>query len=505
MSKEGALKVRALSKTFQGGAALQSLNLEVATGQVHALLGENGSGKSTLIKLVSGYHYPDEGSQIEIGGENLPFGDPLASLRLGARFVHQDLGLVEGISIADNVIFGSRYPTRFGRILWSQTKASVEAALEIVGLDLDPTALVSSLSAAQKTGVAVARALRTNESDKVYLLVLDEPTARLPEREVENLHSIVKSVSDKGIGVLYVTHRLDEVPKIADWVTILRDGVGVVSRACSELGLDELINLVSGHDLVSTQRTFSVSNGGDKCITVEALTSESLDRVSFEIGKGEIVGVAGLTGSGRDVLCATIFGGRPRDGGHISVNGVNLEPKNPIKSIAAGIAYIPAERKILSSFMPLSATHNMSITQLRHLNPLRRLRKNLENDIAKKWFKRFSVRPDGAIGIAMSSFSGGNQQKIILGRWFEQSPSLLLLDEPTQGVDVGAKSEIHAELRQIAHSDGASILVTSTDIDELVALCDQILIFKTGRIAGKLSGSEISTSEVSRMIIGNLN
>ena len=170
--------MRALSKTFQGGAALRSLNLEVATGQVHALLGENGSGKSTLIKLVSGYHYPDEGSHIEIGGEDLPFGDPLASLRLGARFVHQDLGLVEGISIADNVIFGSRYPTRFGRILWSQTKASVEAALEIVGLDLDPTALVSSLSAAQQTGVAGARALRTNESDKVHLLVLDEPTAR---------------------------------------------------------------------------------------------------------------------------------------------------------------------------------------------------------------------------------------------------------------------------------------------------------------------------------------
>jgi len=497
--------VRALSKTFQGGAALQSLNLEVATGQVHALLGENGSGKSTLIKLVSGYHYPDEGSQIEIGGENLPFGDPLASLRLGARFVHQDLGLVEGISIADNVIFGSRYPTRFGRILWSQTKASVEAALEIVGLDLDPTALVSSLSAAQKTGVAVARALRTNESDKVYLLVLDEPTARLPEREVENLHSIVKSVSDKGIGVLYVTHRLDEVPKIADWVTVLRDGVGVVSRACSELGLDELINLVSGHEHVSTQRTFSVSNSGNKCVTVDALTSEYLDRVSFEIGKGEILGVAGITGSGRDVLCATIFGGRPRDGGHISVNGVNLEPKNPIKSVAAGIAYIPAERKVLSSFMTLSATHNMSITQLRHLNPLRRLRKNMEQDIAKKWFKRFSVRPDGAIGTAISSFSGGNQQKIILGRWFEQSPSLLLLDEPTQGVDVGAKSEIHAELRQIAHSDGASILVTSTDIDELVALCDQILILKAGRIVGKLSGSEISTSEVSRMIVGNLN
>ncbi len=497
-----ALDIEGLTKTFVANRALDAVDLRIIPGEVHALLGENGSGKSTLIKVLSGYHRPDPGGVVRIGGQDLDFGTPHASYLLGARFVHQDLGLVEDSSIADNLSFGPGFPTRFGTVNDRQAHRRARTALDAMGLDLDPTLKVAKLSPAQKTGVAVARSLLPDHLHPAKLLVLDEPTARLPEEEVEQLLAIVRTVSAAGIGILYVTHRLDEVFDIAELATVLRDGARVVTAPIKGLTRQALLEHLFGDKVARAQRqTELVADSVEPILRLRNVTSEALRGLSLEIRPGEVVGVAGVTGSGREAVCATVFGARTHDGGTVELLGKLVPANRPDVSIERGVAYIPAERKLTGCFLDLPARENVSITSMKDVWTFPLLRKRVEAKMVRGWFERLDVRPINGVNTPMASFSGGNQQKIIYGKWFQRKPVLFLLDEPTQGVDVGAKAELHSALFKAAEG-GAAVLVSSTDVDELATISDRVVVLAGGVVVATLFGDDIDVHSITRAALG---
>lgn len=497
-----SLRIDGLTKTFVGGHALRDVDLRVAAGEVHALLGENGSGKSTLIKTLSGFHQPDPGAVIAIGGAELGLGNPASSYALGARFVHQDLGLVEGSSISDNLAFGAGFPTRFGTVRDRAARARTTQALEVVGLELDPDRPVAGLSPAEKTGIAVARALLEDPASPVHLLVLDEPTARLPEGEVAALLAIVRRVAQRGVGVLYVTHRLDEVFEVADLATVLRDGHLVTTRPVADLTRESLLHHLLGAALEAQERPPTrLDPGAAPVLEVQGLTSEALHEVALVVRPGEVVGVAGITGSGRERLVGTIFGASGRDRGTVRVGGTDLPARRTDLAMAAGVAYVPAERKLEGCFVDLPARENIGFGSLRSLWRWPALRRRRERALAETWFERLDVRPRGGTERPMSTFSGGNQQKIVYGKWFERRPVLFLLDEPTQGVDVGAKAELHQALFQAAQ-EGAGVLLGSSDTEELVAVCDRVLVLRLGEVVAELRGTDLTAHALTRASLG---
>jgi ribose transport system ATP-binding protein len=496
-----ACEGRALSKTFAGGRALDRVDITLEAGEIRALLGENGSGKSTLIKILSGYHRPDPGSEVLLGGEQLQFGDPSSSLALGARFVHQDLGLVETSSIIDNLASGVGFPTRFGTIRRRATYDRAAAALAEVELDVDPDRLVSTLTPAQKTSVAVARALQPVGSQVARLLVLDEPTARLPEQEVGHLLTLVRTVARRGIGVLYVTHRLDEVFDVAETATVLRDGQKVFEGMVASLTRETLLQHLFGANIERAHRAHAIGKNVVPTLSVAGLCSESLANVSFSVLPGEVVGVAGITGSGREALCATLFGVRPRDRGEVLLNGVTIPAQRPDVTMANGGAYVPSERKIQGGFLELSAKENISIGDLKSFWRFPILRGHTEGAATKNWFERFEIRPMTGADRPFATFSGGNQQKVVFGKWFQRKPLLFMLDEPTQGVDVGAKAELHRCLIAAAEA-GAAVLMSSSDIDELTTVCSRVVVLHNGAIVAELLGEDVNPFAIARASLG---
>jgi ribose transport system ATP-binding protein len=500
-----ALTVEALSKSFAGTPALQSVDLTVERGQIHALLGENGSGKSTLIKVLAGYHSPDPGSTVAVDGAQLEFGNPASSYALGCRFVHQDLALVGTSSILDNLSLNGGFDARWGTIRPNRSVARARHDLAAVGLDLDPRILVDDLPPAMKTGVAVARALRTFDgASAVKLLVLDEPTATLPRDEVDQLSAIVKTVAAGGVGVLYVTHRLDEVFDLAGLVTILRDGRKVASQEVASLDHGRLIALLVGAELdkAGPASTTGRVDHGDPAIEVEALEADNLKGVSFKAHPGSIVGLAGIAGSGSETLLAAVFGAIPRDSGQVRVAGRRLSPLRPDLAMEAGIAYLPADRRIRGGMMDMTALENLTLTRLRPFWRWPFLRGGLEAAETRKWFERLSVRPATRVDQRLAAFSGGNQQKILFGKWLRLNPTVILMDEPTQGVDVGAKAELHSQLRDAA-SGGAAIIVSSSDFEELADLCSEVIVLRDGQVAGRLRGEGLTPAGISRASLGS--
>ena len=498
-----ALRIRRLSKSFAGTAALTSLDLDIDAGEVHALVGENGSGKSTVIKILAGYHRPDPGAEVLISGAALPFGAPRAAHAMGCRFVHQDLGLVLPLPVVDNLYLNRGFASRFGTIREAQTRRQATELLQRVGLEIDPRTPVADLSMAQRTGVAIARALAGEEHGEVRLLVLDEPTATLPEHEVDQLLAMIDRVAARGVAVLYVSHRLDEIFRAAARVTVLRNGHRVATRPVSSLDGRALIALLVGDELGELPARDPGSLASGAALKVRDLHGPGVHGVSFQAAPGEVVGIAGVTGSGRESLLGTIFGALPRSAGMVEAAGRALAPYDPRAAIAAGLGYLPPDRKATGAMMSLSAAENLSICRLR---PLRRgpmLRRSAELAEARSWFGRLGVRPAGAVRHQLATFSGGNQQKILFAKWLRLSPRVFLLDEPSQGVDVGTKGELHRQLLAAA-SAGSAILVSSSDVEELGTLCDRVLVLRAGRIAAVLAGPSVTAASISRASLGDL-
>ena len=501
-----ALIVSHLSKTFAGSWALHDVDLEVRAGEVHALVGENGSGKSTLIKILSGYHVPSPGSEIRVGGQPLATGSPTASHRAGARFVHQDLGLVDALSVADNLTLGVGYPARLGTIRSRAWRSEVQGALDLLELDVDPHVLVGRLSPATKTGVALARALRDDAHGRAVVLVLDEPTASLPLPQVSQLHTMVRAVAARGIGVLYVSHHLQEIFDLCDRVTVLRDGVKVATRAPSELSNQSLVELIVGGQIGDGQSTAastvpSSRHASRPMLTVTGLSRAPLVSVSLEARSGEILGIAGITGSGRDTLLASMFGARPHDSGTVAVDGVPLPGGSPRRAMTLGMAYLPPDRKINGGVLTLPARENLSLTDLSEFWRFPALRRGRERASASHWFRYLDVRPADGIERNLETFSGGNQQKVLLAKWLRRSPKVLLLEEPTQGVDIAAKALLHRHIASAA-SEGACIVVSSADNEELAGLCDRVIVLVRGRPGAELSGAGLTVAALTHAALG---
>jgi ribose transport system ATP-binding protein len=504
-----ALEVRSLAKSFAGNVALHPLSLRVEPGEVRALVGENGSGKSTTIKILSGNYRPEPGGEVHIAGVPLRFGSPDSSYALGARFVQQDLGLVDSSTILDNICLTAGFATRLGTVRQRELRRSIAADLAALSIDADPGTLVGELSLARKTGVAVARALRQNPRSQARLLVLDEPTATLPEDEVVHLLETIRQVAATGVAVLYVSHRLDEVFEIADSITVLRDGRKVADRAVRGLDQPALVHLLVGRELEDARsaaaRHHFVGGAGPEhavpALQVTGLSAGPLRELSVSVRAGEIVGIAGITGSGREAALASAFGSIPRLTGQVLVTGEPLAPLRPDLAIRAGVAYLPPERKILGSIQDAPALENLTLANLRPFRSRLGLRRQAEQREGREWFRRLDVRPAGALSLRLGSFSGGNQQKILFGKWLRCAPAVLLLDEPTQGVDIGAKAGLYPEILRAA-GEGAAVVVASSDLDDLSVLCDRVLVLRRGRVVAELTGAAVTTEAISRECLG---
>ncbi len=485
---QAGLSIRGLSKTYPAQVALRRVDLDVAAGQVHALLGQNGSGKSTLIKALAGYHQPDPGAAAWLNGRPFELGSAVAAHAAGVRFVHQDLGLVGDLDVIDNLALGGSFEGR----RWLSNRREAAAAQRVLdpyGLDIDVRAAVRDCSPAQRTIIAIARALRGGVPGE-GLLVLDEPTATLPEREVLLLFSAIRSICARGTAVLYVTHRLGEVFEIAQTVTVLRDGVAVASMPVEQTTPDEVITQIAGRPLDQLYPPTPAPRA-DVVLDVADLRGPGLAGVSFRLHGGEILGVAGITGSGRDEFNPLLFGSDCAEG-RVRIDGREHRP-SPAASIAAGLAYLPADRRNLSAIPAHSVRENITLPALGE-HSLRWLGNRREAADVLPWLHRLQVQPADPER-PFATLSGGNQQKAVLARWLRAGSRIFLLDEPTQGVDVGGKRAIYDALGAVAR-DGAAVLMTSSDADELAEVCDRVLVLRAGRLVAELTGAALSADAV---------
>jgi ribose transport system ATP-binding protein len=498
------LDVDTVSKTFTRTKALAGVSMTIEPGEVHALLGQNGSGKSTLIKILSGYHAPDPGGGIRVEGNELPFQSPVDSYRLGCRFVQQDLGLVPTLSVLDNMSLGSGFPTQFGTIREKASYKQAKEDLAKLSLDIDPKAMVSSLAASEKTGVAIARALREDPEYPHCLLVLDEPTATLPVDEVDNLLDRVSALAALGVGVLYVTHHLGEVFRVANKVSVFRDGKVVGAGPVGDFDHGSIVHLLAGEELLAEETEArrqkaarAAARKHETVFEIKDLRAGALAGVSLSAETGEIVGIAGLAGSGRDTVLGASFGSLPRTAGEVKIAGESLPASRPDAAIGRGVAYVAPDRKIGGGVLTMSARENLTLPDLKPFWKGGILRRGAERKRTQEWFERLSVRPAGAMEEPLSTFSGGNQQKVLFGKWLSKKPTVFLLDEPTQGVDVGAKADLHRELVTVAEA-GAAVVISSSDLEELADLCDRVIVIVDGKISSVLQGAGLTEGAITR-------
>jgi ABC-type sugar transport system ATPase subunit len=498
VAERPTVAVRGLSKSFTGTPALDAVELVVMPGEIHALVGGNGSGKSTLIKILCGVYEADAG-EAQFGDQVLDVSKLSPELARVNRVhvVHQDLGIFPDLSVAENIALGSRYATdRIGRVRWRELRRLTESLIERFEIDAQPDTLIRTLSQGTRTQVAIARALQEG-SEEDALLILDEPTASLPAHEVNLLLATLRRYAARGQAILYVSHRLDEVLDIADRVTVLRDGHGIGTFGMDGMTEERLIELILGRQLENAFPEIEHTREGSDMLRIRNLVAGPLRGVDLSIARGEVVGIAGLLGSGRSELARAIFGDLPIVDGTMELDGESFRPRRPRDAIRAGVALVPENRLADASFPDLSIATNISMASLTDYWRKGRIHQRRLRRDAGRIMDRFLVRAAGD-GAPLSTLSGGNQQKVILARWLRREPKLLLLDEPTQGVDVGARSEIYEFVRE-AVSGGASALVIASDYEELAAVSDRVLVLRNGRIFAEVAGKELSAHRLTQI------
>jgi len=487
-----ALAARHLSKRFGGTLALDAAGISLQRGEIHGLLGENGSGKSTLIKVLAGYHAPEPGGELEVNGRGvaLPLGtgEPRA---LGLRFVHQDLGLIPSLSVLENLRLEELAAARGARIAWRAERRRASETFARFEVDLEPRATVAELRPADRALLAIVRAVEAMPQRGV--LVLDEPTAFLPTQQRERLFALIRRVAGQGSSVLVVSHDLAEVRGLADRITVLRDGRNAGTVIAGEVETSALVELVVGRVLApAAARAPANSPSG---VSVSGLSGEVVRNVSIDLGRGEVLGITGLPGSGFDELPYLLFGARRADGGRLVLDEeLDLTAQTPHRALASGIALLPADRSRDGAVGALSVGENIMLPVLDRYTEGGRLdRGRMRSDTAELLGAQ-DVRP-AAPELTFEALSGGNQQKALLAKWLHTRPKLLLLDEPTRGVDVGAREGITAALRELADR-GVAVLCASGDHDQLAQLCDRVIVLSGGRVADELTGAELSEERI---------
>ena len=494
---EPVLQVNRLSKTF-AARVVDEVNLVVRPGVVHALLGGNGSGKSTLLKMLAGVVLPDPGGTIEVAGTVHASQEYSATVAQAAGFcfVHQDLGMVDQLSIAENFGLARGFPRRGGLVSASRLRELTKTSLRQAGLDFDPDRRVGSLRPSERTLVAIARTLRDARDGEQLTLFLDEPTASLPIDEVEHLLDSLRGYRDDGHAIVFVSHRLSEVTAIADDVTVLRDGRIVGGGPIDDFPPSKMVEMIAGHHRDVPQHVRAMQPTGDPLLRVSRLNSGPLRDVTFDVHRGEILGIGGLVGSGRSSLLRALFGDQPSEG-VIELQGKRLHLASPKEAISAGIALVPEDRIREAAFLDRPVWENLAAAQL--LAPRSPLGSGrAQRRAAPESIRRFGIRTLDAL-VPLASLSGGNQQKVVMGRWLQNAPTLLLLDEPSQGVDAVARDEIHRMVRETAAA-GAAVIVVSSDVEELEQLSDRVLVLADGQATAFLSGDDVARESITALM-----
>jgi ribose transport system ATP-binding protein len=504
------VELRNLGKTFGGVRALRGVDLTINSGEIHGLLGQNGSGKSTLIKVLAGFHEPDEGGSLKIGGQEVSL--PLAPgefQQLGLRFVHQDLGLIPSLSVLENLNVSKWSSAAEWRISWRQARAQARELFARYGLDLDPRARVGDLRPVQRALLAIVRAISTmpaGDDARNSLLVLDEPTVFLPEDDTALLFDLTRKIADSGAGVLFVSHDLDEVLELTDRITVFRDGAAVGTVNTKGASAGQLVELIVGRQLeVSSHRSAQTQQASDPAVVVSAAAGGLVKEATFSIDPGEVLGVTGLSGAGFEDLPYLLFGVGLATDGSITLGSqtTQLTGLLPLQALRSGIALVPADRQRDGAILTLSVLDNVSMQVLDQASIGPHLRRSQLRAQSRAALRDFDVRPPDP-SLTAGSLSGGNQQKVLMAKWLQTKPSLLIVHEPTQGVDVGAREEIYRVLRQAAE-DGMAILCASSDHDQLAVLCDRVAVFRQGRIATELTGGQLTKQTISQECYASTN
>jgi ribose transport system ATP-binding protein len=491
------LDASGFTKSFSGRTVLRGVDLVVRRGEIHALVGQNGSGKSTFIKILSGYHPPDPGASLRVNGQEirLPM-HPDTPGHMGVTFVHQDLGLFEDGTVLENLLVG-QYRTGFGwRVSWPTERRRAREILDRYGLTVDPEAPLRTLSAVERTIVAIARALSKLPASEGALLVLDEPTARLPSDSVDAFFATVRGVVSSGNGVLFVSHRLEEVVELAHQVTVLRDGAVAARFAAPNVSVRDLVVAIVGSAL-GTVLEPPAPPPSEVVLGVQGLAGGTVADFTANLHRGEVLGVTGLLGMGHDAVPYLLFGAEHARAGTLGIGRAQVEARDvtPLDSMALGMALLPGNRARDAAVGDATARENITLATLSRYVRTRILRPGAERAAVARLMTAFDVQPPESEAL-MTTFSGGNQQKALIAKWLERQPSVLLLDEPTHGVDVGAKAQILAVLAEAARN-GMAILISSVEADDLVRLCHRVLVMRHGRVVAELSGAALTAHAIS--------
>lgn len=488
------LELRNIRKSFVGVNALKGVDFSLRAGEIHCLVGENGSGKSTLIKIISGVLHPDSGGII-IEGRPMDHLEAAASLARGIHVIYQDLSLFPNLSVAENIALSELQEEGRALIDWRAMRRIARAALERIQVDIDLDVEVGDLTIGRQQLVAIGRALTSD----LKLLILDEPTASLTKRDIESLLAVVHDLQASGIAVLFVSHKLNEVFAVADRITVLRDGESVATLPRAELTNEKLIALMTGRSITETR--FSFPAGDDRLLLeVRGLTKKNnFEEISFELRAGEIVGLTGLIGAGRSELALALFGVSPADRGEVFVGGERVRIRSVQDAVKAGIAYVPENRLVQGLFMKHPVRENLIVailprllTRLGLIDPERRREKVAD------WIRALDIRVTDS-SVAVQTLSGGNQQRVVIAKWLASGPKILILDGPTVGIDVMAKSAIHGIIRELARK-GMGVLLISDEVAEVVANCNRILLMRSGRIRAQIVAEGVEPGELQRMV-----
>jgi rhamnose transport system ATP-binding protein len=491
------LQLTNISKRFGATAALSDVSLELLAGEIHALVGENGAGKSTLVKTIAGVHPPDAG-EIRIDGELVTIPSPAVARSMGIAVVHQEPRLFPDLSVAENIFLVAPPMDRLHTIAWGEMRRRAGNLFQELDVKIDVSAPVRGLSMADQQLIEIAKAL----SFDARVLILDEPTASLSSHEVERLFSIVRRTKERGVGVLFVSHRLDEVFQLCDRATVFRDGRHVVTAPTAELTTASLVRHMVGREVSLFPK--STSAGGEVLLEVRHLSDASGFRdVSFAVRAGEILGLAGLVGAGRTEIARVLFAIEPRTAGEILLEGRPVAFRTPSEALRAGIAYVPEDRHQDGLILDFSIANNVTLPILGRLFPRLFLRSRTEADLAAGYSERLHVRSTGVDQVA-SALSGGNQQKVVIAKWLATEPRVLILDEPTRGVDIGAKVEVHRIVSDLAAS-GLAIIMISSDLPEVLAMSDRILVLHEGRITAEIARADASEERVMLAATGQVD
>ena len=494
------LEMIGIKKSFSGIYALSGIDFSLEKGEVHALLGENGAGKSTLIKVLGGIYQPDEGT-IKIQGKEVKINGVPAARENGIGIIHQEIVLVPYLTVAQNLFLGREIKTRLGTINMAETNRRAKEMIASLGVNIKADTIVENLTIAQQQMVEIVNAVSFNAN----IIVMDEPTSSLSNEEVEQLFEIIDNLKKKNVSIIYISHRMEELFRISDRVTVIRDGKYVGTRKTSETNPNELVAMMVGRDLESFYaRDYCDMSKAEVAMSVQNLTSNDglFEDVSFEVHKGEILGFSGLVGAGRSEIMETIFGARPYTKGEIVLNGKNVHFKNPMQAIKAGIALVPEDRKKQGLVLGNSVAFNMTLASLHfYMNGIAISEKKREvviNEYTQK-LRLKAASPE----IEAGSLSGGNQQKVVLGKWLAAKPDVLILDEPTRGVDVNAKYEIYTTINELA-KQGIAIIMVSSELPEIINMCDNVCVVRTGRLVAKLSKDELTQEEIMKYAAGGV-